>query len=945
MKQQNTLVLLDGSSFVYRAFHASHNNFTTSKGLPTGVTLIMARMLQNLVSRYEGCPVIAVFDAKGKSFRHELYSQYKANRPPMPQELVVQLDYVRRITEGLGIAVVSVPGVEADDVLGSYAVAATGRGLDTVICTGDKDMAQLVNDHVTLYDSMKEVVYDKEAVREKYGVPPELIIDLLSLKGDSSDNIPGMSGCGEKTAVALLNGIGGITDIENRLSEISSLSFRGAKNFAPKFEAALPDIKLSYVLATIKTDIELPLKIEAVKPPQENVPELLALYKELEFTRMYSQLLSKANEKTGSEIMSILKKDRKTEDEPTEVQPVQTDLFASEDTECNTHDYKSAGSVFKTVLTRSELKELCELIDKSSEIAFDTETSSLRPEESILVGISCAVRENEGYYIPLAHSYLGVPVQLGNADIKELLLPSLNRSGLKVIGHNIKFDLLTMYFAGLSLECEVEDTMVIAHLLDSSQRLSLDELCLKYLNYKEISYDEVTSSGRKKLNFSEVEIEKAACYSGEDAESTLRLYHRLYPLLCARANLKELYETMERPLIRVLYKMERQGVLVDGGVLAEQNRLLSKELDEVRAQIYASCGEEFNIASPKQLGQVLFEKMAIPYPKKRKAGTSYSTAEEILAEIAPDYDIANLVLRYRELAKLISTYTEKLQTLISRKSGRIHTSFNQSGTVTGRLSSSEPNLQNIPARTQEGKLIRKAFIAPPGYKLLSADYSQIELRLIAHIAGDEGLIKAFLAGYDIHRATASEVLGKPIDEVTATERSNAKATNFGLMYGMGAFGLRRQTHMPLEEAKRYIDSYFKRYPKVLDYMESTRREAHQHGFVLTICKREVRTPNINSSSALLSKAAERAAINAPMQGSAADIIKLAMVRIDRWIDSLPQGCVRMTGQVHDELLFEVRDDYLDEASAKIREIMEHVVELSVPLTVGLGYSQNWGEAH
>ena len=944
MTKHSNLVLLDGSSFVYRAFHASHNNFTTSKGLPTGVTLIMARMLANIVKRFAGAKVIAVFDAKGKSFRNELYAQYKANRPPMPDELKVQLDYVRRITTGFGIPVVSVEGVEADDVLGSYAVAAVKDGYDCVICTGDKDMAQLVNEHVCLFDSMKDVFLDSDAVFAKYGVRPELIIDLLALKGDASDNIPGMSGCGEKTAIALLNGIGSIESIENRLSEIASLSFRGAKNFAPKFAAALPEIRLSYRLATIKTDVPLPLALTEVKEPVADTKALLELYRELEFTRMYSELLARSNESLGEDIMKVLNRGKEQSAESLPAEGEQTDLFATAD-DSQIVDYKSLGSVFKTVLTKEDLLSLCELIAAAEEVALDTETTSLRPEECVLVGISCAVKEREGYYIPLAHSYLGAPVQLSLSHIREHLLPALNRQGLKIIGHNIKFDLLTLFFSDLHIDNEPDDTMIIAHLLDSSQRLSLDELCLKYLNYREIAYEEVTTQGKKKLNFSEVEIETATKYSGEDAESSLRLYHRLYPLLLAKANLKRLYETVERPLIKVLFKMERTGVLVDGKILGEQNRILSQELEEVRKQVYTSAGEEFNIASPKQLGTVLFDKLSIPYPKKRKAGTAYSTAEEILSEIAPDYDIANLVLRYRELAKLISTYTEKLQTLISSKTGRIHTSFNQSGTVTGRLSSSDPNLQNIPARTKEGKLIRKAFIAPPGYKLLSADYSQIELRLIAHIAEDEGLIKAFVAGYDIHRATASEVLGKPLAEVTDQERSNAKATNFGLMYGMGAFGLRRQTHMSLEEAKKYIDSYFKRYPSVLKYMEKTRQEAHRNGYVLTICGREVRTPNINASSSMLSKAAERAAINAPMQGSAADIIKLAMVKIDRWIDTLPVGAVRMTGQVHDELLFEVRDDYLTQAEQSIRTIMENVVELKVPLTVGMGSSDNWGDAH
>lgn len=931
MTENLPLILVDGSSFLYRAFYAAPKSFTNSKGIPTGVSMILSRMLGGLVTKFSGAKFIVVFDAKGKSFRNEMYPEYKANRPPMPDELRIQIEYVHKIVKAMGFPLVSIEGVEADDVLGTYARDASKLGIKTVICTGDKDLAQLVDDNVILYDSMKDTYTDAKGVVEKFGVKPEHIIDFLALKGDSSDNIPGMAGVGDKTAVTLINELGGIHDIFNNLEKIGNLSFRGSKTFAEKYKESFETVELSYKLATIKTDLDLPLKIDAVTPPLADKDELISIYTELEFTKLLADLKKEVPQ-------SEQKNTQKFDFSKVSAAAEESSGFTSAPT-----DYKSSNGRYILVTDEKVLDELCTRILTKRLVALDTETTSLMPQDATLVGMSLSVEANEGYYIPLNHTYLGVPECLNLDRVREKLLPVLNSSDVKIIGHNIKFDLLVLHYQNFEIDNVYADTMVMAHLLDSASAMNMDDLALRYLNYRTITYKEITGD-KKKIPISEVPVETVCNYAAEDADVTFRLYQTLSEKLFASENNKKLFFELEMPFLKVLYHMELEGVYVSQKELEAQNRNLKTELVEIQKQIYVSAGQEFNIASPKQLGKVLFEDLNIPYPKKVKDG-KYSTAEDILEQIAFNYDIANLVLRYRALAKLISTYTEKLQTLISPKTNRIYTSFNQTGTVTGRLSSSDPNLQNIPARTEEGKMIRKAFIAPQGYKIIAADYSQIELRLIAHISEDPNLRKAFLAGQDIHRATAAEVLGKSIDEVTSQERSHAKATNFGLMYGMGAFGLTRQTHMSMSEAKVYIQRYFERYPSVQKYMEETKAYAHEHGYVTSINGRHISVANINSSNAMLSKAAERAAINAPMQGSAADIIKTAMVRLDEWISSLPENTIRMTVQVHDELIFEVKADFVEEASAKITEIMENAFKLSVPLTVGVGVSSSWADAH
>ncbi|MGN0915762.1 MAG: DNA polymerase I [Succinivibrio sp.] len=933
MSDKFPLVLIDGSSFLYRAFYAARQGFTNSKGVPTGVSLIITKMLQGIIDKFKGAKFVMVFDAKGKSFRSELYKEYKANRPPMPEDLRVQIEFVHAIVRAMGFPLVSIEGVEADDVLGTYAIEATKEGIKTVICTGDKDLSQLVDDNVVLYDSMKDVFYDVNGVAEKFGVAPSHIVDFLALKGDSSDNIPGMAGVGDKTAQALINEIGGIEEIYSNRDKIASLSFRGAKNFAEKFESQIDVIRLSYKLATIKTDVELPFSVKDVPALVPNRQELISIYKELEFKKMLSELLHSADSENTVADTAINTQVSKSES-----------IFSS-DEQSALDNINTYSAQFTLVNTEEQLRMLADDIRRRKFVAFDTETTSVDTRNCSIVGMSLSLDDKSACYIPVNHTYLGVSPQLTVAQIKEYLLPALNENGVKIVGHNIKFDLEVMHYQGLDIKLDnvYADTMVLAHLVNSAAAVNMDSLAQSLLNYQTITYKEVVGD-KKKIPISEVEVERVLDYAAEDAIVTLRMYEALSKSLDDNT-VSKLFFSQEMPLLKVLYKMELNGVYVDASELERQNKVLKTELSELEKQIYASAGIEFNIASPKQLGEVLFDKLKIPYPKKLKAGAKYSTAEDILESISYDYDIANLVLRYRELSKLISTYTEKLQTLIDPQTHRIYASFNQAGTVTGRLSSSDPNLQNIPARTKEGKLIRKAFTAPDGYSIISADYSQIELRLIAHISEDPTLISAFKAGYDIHRATAAEVLQKRIEDVTPQERSHAKATNFGLMYGMGAFGLTRQTHMSMSEAKVYIERYFSKYPAVKKYMEGVKQFARDHEYVEAINGRKIMVSNITSSNTMLQKAAERAAINAPMQGSAADIIKVAMIDISNWIETLPKDTVRMTVQVHDELLFEVKNDFIDKAKQVISDIMEHACELKVPLSVGIESGDNWADSH
>lgn len=988
------LILIDGSSFLYRAYYAAKKGFTTSTGLPTGAVLIMSNMLQSLLERFEDSQFLVVFDAKGRSFRADLYPAYKANRPPMPEDLIIQLDYVRQLVQALGFPMVIEPGVEADDVLGSYAKQAEARGRRVVICTGDKDLAQLVTDNITLYDGMKEQFLDRTAVKEKYGVVPELIIDFLALKGDTSDNIPGMSKVGDKTACELLNNLGGINAIEAHLDEVKNLKFRGSAKFAERFKAELETIRLSYRLATIKTDLQLPIALDDLKRPQPQHERLVELYRLLEFKRLFKEELeilgvdrvqgilraSPSAKLFGANLLMGVVPEVKSGSAGSAAAAETKGAGAGEGSAAGSgasasasasasaaatgagagsagaeadpdgyQDFDSCGLQAVLIDTEEKLQQAVAEIKKCGICALDTETDSLQAQTCRLVGISLSPRPGLGYYIPVGHNYLTCPPQLPLEIVKKHLGPLLQNAGIRKFGHNLKFDLLVLKFAaGLEVQGIYCDSMLAAHLINSIQRVSLDDLASSYLHYKTITYEEITG-GSRSVAFSQVPVEDACRYSAEDAEVSLRLGQKLLQELQEQGpEMEELFFKHEMPFLQVLFAMECNGAYVSARELNLQNSKLNEELAVCQRDIFTAAGKSFNISSPKQLGQVLFSDLKIPYPRTAKLGKggvySYSTAEEVLREIAPAYDIANLVLRYRELSKLISTYTEKLPQLIC-PNGRIYTSFNQAGTVTGRLSSSDPNLQNIPARTEEGKRVRRAFCAPEDWLILSADYSQIELRLIAHISREPNLIQAFLKGQDIHRATAAEVMGKAIEDVTPAERSHAKATNFGLMYGMSAHGLAKQTGMGYRAAQDYINRYFERYPQVRAYMQQVKEEAHRQGYVTTISGRRINFAAINAPDKRQQASAERAAINAPMQGSAADIIKEAMLRVHAWIASLPPEQIRLTLQVHDELVFEVREDFAEGAAAKIKEMMESAAVLAVPLEVGIGIGRNWADAH
>lgn len=947
MADSKLLVLVDGSSFLYRAFFAARNGFTTSNGIPTGASLIIARMFANLIKDFKNAKIAVIFDARGKSFRNEIYPEYKANRPSMPDDLRVQIEYVHAIVKAMGLPLISISGVEADDVIGTYVTKARDYDLDVIIATGDKDLAQFVSERVKIYDSMNNEIIDSDSVFDKFGVPPHLIVDYLAIKGDKVDNIPGMPGAGDVTTSALLNNLGGIYDIYAKRDQIATLSFRGAKTFAKKYEEHFAQVELSYKLASIKTDVELTLDIDDIKPPVMHKEELLAIYKELEFKRLYDALLKEGDESTDTaDTTSQDKRALETgfvtfdESRPTLV-PKQ-----------KLQDKKENGLMLELVQSDEQLELIAAAIKDAGFMVVDTETTSLNAMEADLVGISLCTDDKKAFYIPIKHNEqsLGLYHNMALESVRQILGPVFADSSIKKIGHNIKYDMIILKNADLELHNIYFDTLLAFHAIRSSLRLSMDALAESFLNYITISYEDVCGKGAKAIGFDSVIIEKAVDYAAEDAYVTYELYKKAAELLDKCQSVKDYFFAEQMPLIPVLFNMEYKGTLVSGGELYTQTLELNDIMIDCQKQIYASAGCEFNISSPKQLSEVLFVKMGIPYPKKPKKGKdgslSYSTSEDILSAIAPDYDIANLILRYRAVSKLISTYTEKLPQLISAKTGRIHTSFNPAGTVTGRLSSSDPNLQNIPARTHEGRLIRTAFCAPVGYKIVSADYSQIELRLIAHLSGDDGLINAFLKHADIHRATAAEVLGISADEVSDAQRAEAKATNFGLMYGMQAHGLAAQTGMDFKEAKLYIERYFARYPKVKAYMADIVSNASKDGYVSTISGSRIYYDALNSDNAIARKAAERAAINAPMQGSAADIIKLAMIKINAWIESLTdKSLIVMTMQVHDELVFEIKESFVDEALAKIREIMESAVSLKVPLEVGIGVADNWGDAH
>ena len=899
-KNNAPLVLVDGSSYLFRAFYAIKADLRTAAGKPTAAVRGVISMIRRLMKDYPDSNIAVVFDAKGKTFRHDMYSEYKANRAAMPDDLREQIEPIHRIIEAMGIPLLVVDGVEADDVIGTLAVQATEQQIDTVISTGDKDMAQLVSDHVTLVNTMDGTTTDRQGVIDKFGVPAERIIDYLALVGDSSDNIPGVPKCGPKTAVKWLTDYGSFQGVLENAEKIGGKvgeNLRGVRDQLP----------LSYELAAIKTDVELDVTPQSLVHSEPDEEALLTLFQGLEFRGWADELTAGAEQNNPSSA-----------------------------------DPKHQAQ-YDIVLTQKEFDCWLKKIDSADLVAFDTETTSLNYMEAKLVGLSVAVEPQEAAYIPIAHDYLGAPKQLDFDHVLGELKPFLENPNKSKVGQNLKYDMNVLANHGIKLSGIAQDTMLQSYVLDSTQRHDMDSMAMRLLNHQTIHFEDVAGKGAKQLTFNQVELERAGEYAAEDADITLQLFQQMQPLLAAEKTLQKVYEEIELPLVPVLSRIECKGALVDAKRLGEQSKELEKRLSEIEKQAFELAGEEFNLGSTKQLQAIFYDKLALPVLKKTPKGQP-STAEPVLQELALDYPLPKVILEYRSLSKLKSTYTDKLPLQINPSTGRIHTSYHQAVTATGRLSSSDPNLQNIPVRTEEGRKIRKAFIAPPGYKLVAADYSQIELRIMAHLSQDKGLLEAFAQGMDVHRATASEVFGTPFDQVTSDQRRSAKAINFGLIYGMSAFGLGRQLGIARKEAQEYIDRYFDRYPGVLSYMNNIRSQAAEKGYVETLFGRRLYLPEINARNAMQRQAAERTAINAPMQGTAADIIKQAMIQVDRWLArDKPDAQVIM--QVHDELVLEVAERDLDLVTQRLKEHMCSTVTLDVPLIVDVGVGDNWDEAH
>jgi len=928
MDTTTPLILVDGSSYLYRAYHALPP-LTNSKGKPTGAVKGVINMMRRLQKDYPDSTHVVVFDAKGKTFRDDIYPEYKANRPPMPDDLREQIAPIHQIVEAMGMPMLIIDGVEADDVIGTLAVQATAAKQAVVISTGDKDIAQLVNEHITLINTMNNSVMDREGVIEKFGIPPELIIDYLALIGDKSDNIPGVPGVGEKTALGLLQGLGSLDDIYANLDDVAGLAFRGAKTMSPKLVDNRELAYLSYELATIKTDVDMPLHLSELKNGEPDKAALLSLFKDMEFKTWIDEAQTSPQSNSHAKPAAAAKGPITDELDDLVAAPVDTPVIVKN---------------YQVVLTEQDLAIWIDKINSAELVAVDTETTSLDYMRAQLVGISLSTAPGEACYIPFAHDYMGAPEQLKPEFVLESLKPYLEGPALTKVGQNLKYDMSVLAQHGITLRGIAFDTMLESYVLDSvASRHDMDSLALNYLGEETIKFADVAGKGATQLTFNQVALEQAGPYAAEDADITLRLHQTLWPRVAAEPTLKKIFEDIELPLVPVLSQIERTGALVDDTLLFQQSQELSARLGELETEAWELAGQQFNLASPKQLGEILFEKLQIPVLKKTAKGAP-STKEEVLQELALEYPLPKVLLEHRGLAKLKSTYTDKLPTMINSVTGRIHTSYHQSGTATGRLSSSDPNLQNIPIRSAEGRRVRQAFIAAPDCKLVAADYSQIELRIMAHLSEDPSLLAAFGAGQDIHRATAAEVFGVEADEVTIDQRRSAKAINFGLIYGMSAFGLARQLGINRKQAAEYIELYFTRYPGVQNYMNNIRHTAAENGFVETVFGRRLYLPEINASNGMRRQAAERTAINAPMQGTAADIIKLAMINVHNWLESSDLTS-KIIMQVHDELVLEVPESEMDEVKQGLKDLMESATELLVPLVVDIGVGDNWDEAH
>ena len=910
------VVLVDGSSYLFRAFHALPP-LTNSKGQPTGAVKGVINMLRSLQRNYADSKIVVVFDAKGKTFRNDMYSEYKANRPPMPDDLRVQIQPIHDIVDAMGLPRLVIEGVEADDVIGTLAKQATEQGIETVISTGDKDMAQLVSEHVTLINTMTNTAMDRDGVVEKFGIPAERIVDYLALMGDKVDNIPGVEKCGPKTAVKWLLEYDSLSGVMENADKV------GGK-IGENLRAALDHLPLSYELATIKTDVELPCDLASISVQAPDSEKLAELFAEMEFKSWVAEL-------------SAHKKDASIS------QDSQSDLFGQAEAEPSapcapeTLDYQCITDLaaFDTWL---------EKLSSADIFAFDTETTGLDYMQASIVGVSFAIEAGCAAYVPLAHDYLGAPAQLDRDHVLNALKPLLEDPNKGKVGQNLKYDKHILANHGIELNGIKHDTMLQSYVLDSTAgRHDMDSLALRELSVQTVHFEDIAGKGAKQLTFNQIELDEASKYAAEDADITLRLHQAMAPRLERIEGLQRIYNDIEIPLVSVLQRIERNGTLIDRTMLAEHSQTLGDRMAELTAEAYKIAGREFNLGSTKQLGEILFEELKLPVIKKTPKGAP-STAEEVLSELAADYELPRVLMEYRGLSKLKSTYTDKLGDMVNASTGRLHTSYHQAVAATGRLSSSDPNLQNIPIRTEEGRKVRQAFVAPEGYKILAADYSQIELRIMAHLSQDEGLLQAFAQGEDIHKAAAAQVYGVALADVTTDMRRSAKAVNFGLIYGMSAFGLAKQLHIGRNEAQDFIDRYFATYPGVKRYMDNTRSEAAEKGYVETLRGRRLNLPEINSSNGMRRQAAERTAINAPMQGTAADIIKLAMLNVDAWLQSSNVDA-RMVMQVHDELVFEVAEAQLEDVKQQIIALMSAAESLSVPLLVEAGVGDNWDEAH
>ena len=926
----NPLVLVDGSSYLYRAFHA-FPPLTNSAGEPTGAMYGVLNMLKSLISQVQPSHIAVVFDAKGKTFRDEMFEQYKSHRPPMPDDLRKQIQPLHDIIRALGIPLLVIEGVEADDVIGTLAVAASKANQKVLISTGDKDMAQLVDDNIMLINTMNNTLLDREAVIEKYGIPPELIIDYLALMGDSADNIPGVAGVGEKTALGLLQGIGSMAEIYANLDKVAELPIRGAKKLGDKLLAEKEMADLSYRLATIKTDVALDITPEQLTLGASNNDQLTEYFGRYEFKRWLNEVMNGADSITNNN------------EQPTKINHYQaTPALAQNNDDETLPAIQIDRSHYETLLTEADLNRWVEKLNQAKLFALDTETDNLDYMTANLVGISFALENGEAAYLPLQLDYLGAPKTLEKTTALTLLKPILENPTIQKVGQNFKYDLTIFARNGIDVQGVAFDTMLESYVLNSTGRHNMDDLAKRYLGHQTITFEEIAGKGKNQLTFNQIPLEKAAKYAAEDADVTMKLQQVLWEKLSKEPTLEKLFKEMELPLLGVLSRMERRGVLIDSDALFLQSNEITNRLSELEEQAYVLAGQPFNLASTKQLQEILFDKLGLPVIQKTPKGAP-STNEEVLEELAFSHELPKVLVEHRGLSKLKSTYTDKLPQMVNPQTGRVHTSYHQAVTATGRLSSSDPNLQNIPIRNEEGRRIRQAFIAREGFTVVAADYSQIELRIMAHLSQDQGLINAFTQGKDIHRSTAAEIFGVALGEVTSEQRRNAKAINFGLIYGMSAFGLSRQLGIGRADAQSYMDLYFKRYPGVQTFMYDIREKAKAQGYVETLFGRRLYLPDINSSNGMRRKAAERVAINAPMQGTAADIIKRAMIQLDQKLQNDPD--IAMIMQVHDELVFEVRSEKVAFYSELIKTQMESAADLVVPLIVEVGQGTNWDEAH